>query len=362
MTRLLKITKLIGLLLLMALLIIILSLAITRFLRYQSSKITSENGIQESLYLEIGDLEQYIQIRGESTNNPIILFLHGGPGFPLSYLSYYFQSDLESDYTFVHWDQRGSGRTYYHNDGECGDLSPELLLSDVDELVDYLCNRFEQDNIYIMGQSWGTVLGTLYTQEHPEKVTAYIGVGQVTDFNEGKIQAAEAALAMINDNPEDVETISNAINHFKSEDAIETMDIKNLETMILASINYLKGHDEINPLKQMWLGLTSPSVTFNDLRWFMNASSTESIFTLEAPLIQYMYFDFDIDELPTDYEVPVYFISGGNDWITPYTMVARYLEQVDAPAKDMVIIEETGHTPFLDQPEKFAEALRSLLD
>ncbi|MDC7226021.1 MAG: alpha/beta hydrolase [Spirochaetales bacterium] len=362
--QILKIAKMLSLALLILLSAVILVIMLTRFINYHKTRITSELGIQEDLYIELGGIEQYLQIRGEDINNPVILFLHGGPGFPLSYLSYYYQPYLESDYTFVCWDQRGSGRTYYKNEVTENDLTPEQLLADTDELVEYICSRFQKEKVIIMGQSWGTVPGTLYTMKYPDKVESYIGVGQVIDFDAGKIEAAIAAktLAKKESIESDVTTLINEIENFSQASNINEIDIPGMEKMIRTSLNYLKGSDELNPLKTMWLGLTSPDVSINDLRWFKNASSTETIFKLEKNLINYMYYGFDIDVLDNQYDVPIYYISGGNDWITPYTMVKIYCNNLVAPSKDMIIIENTGHTPFLDQPESFADAVKLLLN
>lgn len=166
-------------------LLIALTIVFFRIHNSLQSKIDTNTGIQENIYITIGGIEQYLQIRGEDRDNPIILWLHGGPGFPLTYLTYYYQPALEKDYTIACWEQRGCGRTFYRNKGG-GNLTIEQLLADTDEVIDYLRERFGQEKIIIIGQSWGTVLGMDYINIHPEKVAAYIGVGQVTNFSQGK--------------------------------------------------------------------------------------------------------------------------------------------------------------------------------
>ncbi|MEG0692117.1 MAG: alpha/beta fold hydrolase [Oscillospiraceae bacterium] len=130
----------------------------------------TSGGINEECYIKLGRIEQYIQIRGQSKSNPIIVFLHGGPGNPNSNLSYYFQPYLVSDYTFVDWDQRGCGKSHMKNSSLNVDteLSTEILLADLDELVDYLRDKFEQDKVIIMGHSCGTLLGSKYALDNHE--------------------------------------------------------------------------------------------------------------------------------------------------------------------------------------------------
>ena len=83
-----------------------------RFGRYA---IRTADGVQEAAYLPIGGIEQYIRVRGRSRANPVLLVLHGGPGSTLGATACRWQGALEAAFTVVHWDQRGSGNTYYRD-------------------------------------------------------------------------------------------------------------------------------------------------------------------------------------------------------------------------------------------------------
>ena len=56
------------------------TLAVLRTRNARDYAITSQNGIDEGRYVAIGDIQQWITIRGENRDNPVLLFLHGGPG------------------------------------------------------------------------------------------------------------------------------------------------------------------------------------------------------------------------------------------------------------------------------------------
>lgn len=112
----------------------------------------------------------------------------------------------------------------------------------------------------------------------------------------------------------------------------------------------------------MWLGLTSPIMKLNDIKWFLNASSTENIIELETPLIDYMYYAFNIYDLAPSYDIPIYFIQGSNDFITPTDMVQDYFDELKCIKKEIVIQQDGGHTPFLDDPETFADTVLDLLN
>ena len=117
-----------------------------RFGRYA---IRTADGVQEAAYLPIGGIEQYIRVRGRSRANPVLLVLHGGPGSTLGATACRWQGALEAAFTVVHWDQRGSGNTYYR-DPAAPPPTVERLLSDLDELVDALRAAKDDGEIALM--------------------------------------------------------------------------------------------------------------------------------------------------------------------------------------------------------------------
>lgn len=343
-------------------LLIALTIVIFRIHNSLKSKIDTNIGIQEDTYITIDGIEQYLQIRGEDRNNPVILWIHGGPGFPLTYLTYYYQTALEKDYTVVCWEQRGCGRTFYRNKDN-SNLTVEQLLADTDGVIDYLRERFGQEKIVIIGQSWGTVLGMEYINIHPEKVSAYIGVGQVVNFFQGKIYAAECAMekAAANGNNEDAELLENCIEQLSGTGNIENLDIKSLEKMIITSLKHLRCRGEMSSMKQIFTAITSSDLSWNDVKWFLFASNSQNIITSQSSLVDYLYFQFDVVDLSERNDIPICFIQGDSDWITPTNLVDHYYSGVTAQKKEMITINNAGHTPFLDDPEQFCEAVKSFL-
>ena len=364
-------------LLISLLLLIILFLAVTIFIRHQNkiaSKIKTENGIQESTFIKLGGISQFITIRGRNTGNPVILVLHGGPGSPISFLGYHWQTGLETDYTIVNWDQRGCGRTFYENPvpkTKAGteikteaepvkELSAELLLADIDELVDYLTERFGQEKIIIMGHSWGTVLGSKYAMKHPEKAAAYIGVGQAVDMPAGETLAKDTAVlrAEAAGNQKYIDKLQTLYDHVAE---AKGSDMKGFIKMRGMTSKYLVSSGAMPGWQMIMTGLTSPDMSLRDLRWQLLAMlNTKQLFVYEASLLPAL-FEFNIYEDGTKFEIPAYFISGDGDWITPYPLVRKYAKVVTAPKKDMILIENTGHSPFLDNPAAFCKAVRKVL-
>ena len=141
---------------------------------------TSEGrSISQIEYVKIGGVEQCILIRSHDTRNPILLFLHGGPGMPMMYLGYKFQRPLEKYFTVVQWDRRGAGKTFYHNQPTAESMSTRQLIDDAYALIDTLRAKFEQKQVILVGHSFGTHLGSIMASERPELFSHYISIGQV---------------------------------------------------------------------------------------------------------------------------------------------------------------------------------------
>ncbi len=361
--KLMKILKWIGVSIAAILVLALGTVFITRAVKTGQTKINTENGIQESSYVELNGISQFVQIRGEDKENPVILMLHGGPGSPITFLSSYYQQGLEQDYTLVNFDQRGSGRTYYANLGQDIPLSMRDILSDIDALVDYLLERFGQEKVILLGHSWGTMLGSIYVKEHPEKVAAYIGVGQSVNSADGETFRANEAIrrAQVNGDDTAVQELSVLLGQYSAfKEGSKEAFLLSME-MREVSAPYFRYEGEISTPQTLWLGVSSPDMSLTDMRWFLDLNgSLEDFLALEGPLLEDCM-TFRLEELGSEYPVPVYYISGENDWITPVALVKEYYQTVEAPEKEMIILQNAGHSPFLDDSEAFCNAVAGVL-
>lgn len=130
--------------------------------------------------ISLGGINQWISIRTKDIQNPILLYLHGGPGTPVMPLFRHFQAPLENYFIVIQWDQRGAGKSFsWHIPKES--MTIEQFISDLHELIVLLCKRFNKEKIYLMGHSWGSVLGIKIVQRYPQLFHAYIGVGQASN-------------------------------------------------------------------------------------------------------------------------------------------------------------------------------------
>jgi len=362
--RFLKILRSVGLVLLGLVLLLCGIVGVARLLNLRDFRITSETGIEEHTFLELGGIEQFVQIRGECTSNPVIIAVHGGPANPLPHLAYQFQRELEKDYTIVHWDQRGSGRTYFKNTGvEQPDTSLELILSDMDQLVDYARERFSQDQVIVMGQSWGTIVGIHYVQRNPEKVSTFVSVSQVVSVLEGIELMADKALARAEQagNQRDVQELAGLIEKLQTVTDYSPELMRNFIRITTLTLRYLPYEYQQSIPRYAWNSATSPTISLTDLRWFLTIAQIERFEQIQSSILQ-TCFTFDARTQAPTLDVPVHFIVGSDDWITPATLTEAYFEAIDAPHKTLTILEGAGHSPDLEIPNQFQQAVIAALE
>jgi len=150
--------------------------------------INTRNGIIEAGFHSIGDIEQWIQIRGEDRSNPVLLFLHGGPSMSMIPFTYRAMRPWEKQFTVVHWDQRGAGRTYIHNAGTKSPASNiERIIADGLEVAAYLRRHLYKEKIIVIGESFGSVVGVEMARRRPDLFYAYIGTGQIVNMAQTQV-------------------------------------------------------------------------------------------------------------------------------------------------------------------------------
>jgi pimeloyl-ACP methyl ester carboxylesterase len=294
--------------------------------------------------LSLGGLDQSILIRGRDRTAPIVLFLHGGPGMPMMYLAHEFQRGLEDAFVAVQWDQRGAGKSY-SDEIPIETMNVEQVLCDARELIDHLRNRFDQDKIFLAGHSWGSYLGMLLVKRHPELFHAYIGIGQVTDPERSReIQARFIRARALEEGRTDA---------IADLDSLRSPGQAAHEKWLFEFGGEL--HESTNWLPFLFVGLRSPEYTFVDCFKIAPGSNFSS------KHMKYNTIDGSLMDEVTAVDVPVYFFTGRHDYTTPFELINRYFELIDAPAKTMVWFENSAHFPFFEEPERFAEQMKTVL-
>jgi pimeloyl-ACP methyl ester carboxylesterase len=291
--------------------------------------------------VSLGGWDQYVLIRGHDPANPILLFLHGGPGMPMMYLAHVFGRGLERDFLVVHWDQRGAGKSY-SPDVPIETMNVEQFLADARQLIAALQARYGSEKVYLAGHSWGSYLGVLLAQRHPELLHAYIGIGQVVDDR----RAAEIADAWL------LERARLTANDEALRELQERGDAVR-EKWLFKFGGELHRHTSWMPF--LITGLFSPEYSLRDA---VNVGKGSSF---SSRHMRYNAVSGPLLEEVTQLQVPVYLFSGRHDYVTPAQLVEAYYEALSAPSKRIVWFEQSAHFPFFEEPERFVEELRRVV-
>jgi proline iminopeptidase len=305
-------------------------------------RITTPNGISEAGFVRVRGVEEWVQIRGEDRNNPVILFLHGGPGYTAIPFNYASMRPWERQFTIVHWDQRGAGRTYIHNGRSHGpDHTIDSMVADGIVMAEYVRRRLHKDKIILVGHSWGSILGTEMARRRPDLFYAYVGTGQVVDIPRNEIgsywglmqrvraagdKAAEAKLKAIGAPP------------------YQHNEQMGRERDILAKFP--------PPLEKDWTWterrtlLFAPGYSLRD-SWDMT-NQQDMNGTLMNQVMKY-----DVTARGTTFQIPMFYIQGAEDLMTPTSLVKDYFARVQAPHKELILVPGAGHQAINVASDRF---------
>ena len=324
-----------------------------KFLRERNARmyvITAANGIDEATYVKIGGIEQWITIRGDDRNNPVLLFLHGGPGDatnPWGYAA--FRSWLKY-FTVVQWDQRGAGRTFGRNGASSAStITPDRMVQDGIELSEWLKKRLHKDKIVLVGHSWGSVLGFFMVKARPDLFYAFVGTGQVgAEFSRSSAVAYTALLerASSQGNLQTVQELKE----------IGPPPYKGGKGFgVLHKWAMLSERADVFLASALGFALTAPGYSVQDINdWFDGQIASGE--HLEP------YFDeLDRQLLGGKLAVPVFVIQGAEDYTTPVSLAKTYLNSLHAPRKGFATIEDAGHFAVFTKQDEFLKVLRAQL-
>lgn len=303
-------------------------------------------GIDDLEAVEIGGMKQWVSVRGASPKNPIILFLHGGPGSPMMAESWTFQRPWEDFFTVVQWDQRGSGKTFSsaHRKVDRG-MSIAQMETDTDVLIQFLRQKYGKRKIFLLGHSWGSILGLRIAEHHPEWLYAYIGVGQVVNIRDNERTGYQLTLQR-----------ARALKDAAAIKALEAIapypgvdgSIPMRKTIIerkwdVALGGMLYGHSSDDEVQRWAL---SPDYSAYDV---VSAELGEQS-TVKSLWPQLGTVNFDT---VTRFRCPIFIFVGGQDRTTPASLAEEYLSEIHAPEKRLFLIKRAAHYVFMERPGLF---------
>jgi pimeloyl-ACP methyl ester carboxylesterase len=296
--------------------------------------------IAETCYLHLGDLDQWVMIRGESISNPVLILLHGGPGFPEVRFFRTFNATLESSFTVVYWEQRGTHKSFHHGIS-ASTMTIEQFISDLDELVEIVCKRLKKSKVVIYGHSWGSALGVLYAARFPEKVLTYVGSGQVADIPTSELSSYLFVLAEARrrNKPKALRELRGigAPPHTAKKMMVQRKWLIRFLGVargmsLWEFVRIALGRPESSPF-DLWRILQGMSFSVNSM-W-------DEITNLNL-----------IEQVP-ELKMPVFFFLGRHDRVVDAKTSSFYFETLIAPSKKLVWFENTTHDPASEEAEKF---------
>jgi proline iminopeptidase len=306
------------------------------------------NAIDESGFVRIGGIDQWVSIRGEDRSNPVLVVLHGGPGAGFHLIGYEAMRPLEADFTVVQWDQRGAGRTFGRNGAEgSGPMSINRMAADGVEVIQHALARTGQQKAVVLGASWGSILGVEVARLRPDLLHAYVGAGQVVDMSANEAVGYAGLVARLRARGETKAEARLA--------AIGPPPYPDL-SVLLKQRRILMAHPPASERDFLRRALTAalfaPDTGVRDIRDWV-AGQNFSIRRLYGAMMAYS----DRVAAPS-VPVPVVIIQGDEDIQTPTSLARAYFESLQAPEKAFVLIPGGGHTAILAMPEAFHAALR----
>lgn len=305
------------------------------------------DGVHFDGFVTIGGIRQYVSVRGRHKDAPIILFLHGGPGFTSIPTSYVFMAPWEEYFTVAQYDQRGAGKTYGANDPE--KIRPTMtmarMLDDAEEMAAWLRKTYGRDKIVLMGHSWGSILGVKLAQRHPDWFYAYVGIGQGVEFGKSEAAGYRATLAKAEKagNAQAVAELK-ALAPFPDA-AHPERNLQNLgkERRWLAFYHGATWRGTENDYDE--IGRLSPDITAKD--WDDRNKGLNFSLGVLWPEVEKLDFSNT-----TDFGCPVFLFEGRHDLNVNADLAAQWFKTIKAPRKKLIWFEDSGHQVFEEEPGK----------
>ncbi|MEP6898732.1 MAG: alpha/beta hydrolase [Rhodanobacter sp.] len=307
--------------------------------------------LDEKGFVTIGGIEQWITVKGDSCANPVILFISGGPGNPLSVYSDAVYGAWSKHFTLVQWDQRGAGKTFGRSPPAAGAvLTIEQMRDDGNQLAAYLAHRYGKNKVILWGSSWGSVLAVHMAKIHPELFYAYLGTSQLVSTRENEaasyanlLKLARAAddkpsLAVLEgvgkppwDNPRSFGKVRRVIRKYEAK--------------------------VTTPAPKAWW---APVAEYNTPKALADYAAGEdySFLNFVGMHNDGMASQIDLPALGTDFAIPMFFVEGAHDLLALPGIAQRYYASLQAPQKYLVILEHAGHDPNQDVVDAEYKILR----
>lgn len=305
------------------------------------------NGLAVLERIPVSETRQWVLVRSEDVANPVVLFLHGGPGTAMLTLLRKNARPLEKHFTVVNWDQRGAGKSFAAGQDPDG-MTIARFVEDVIDLSSHLARRFQQRKILLVGHSWGTAIGLLAVAKRPDLFSGYVGIGQFSNAAEGERISYEWTL----------EQAQRAMDRTSVRKLTEIgpppYTGSNWRSKFMTQRQILARHGgELYGSRVGALGVVLRNVVFSREYTLMDRINVfRGIFRSVQALMPELW-TLDLFAIVPAVQVPVYFCLGRHDYEVPSILSARYFEALEAPRKQLLWFESSAHLPNTEEKDKF---------
>jgi pimeloyl-ACP methyl ester carboxylesterase len=298
--------------------------------------------------VNLNGTEQWMSIRGKDVNKPVLLFLAGGPGGSQLVTARRALGALEDHFVVVNWEQPGAGKSFDVIDRST--LTPERYITDGITLVQHLRERFDEEKVYLLGESWGSALGVWMVQRNPELFHAFIGTGQMVAFLENDLMCYDFVLNVLDEHG-DTEKLEQLKQQGPPPYYGEGVAMKEA-AFLMETFNYMNADpniadDGFNTFQDL---AGSEYGLYDKVNWFRGALET-----MDVVYPQLWEVDFRIQA--TKLEVPMYFLLGRHDVNAPPVLAEEYIELLEAPHKELIWFERSGHNPWVTESAEFVDVM-----
>ncbi|HZZ68298.1 MAG TPA: alpha/beta hydrolase [Phenylobacterium sp.] len=315
-------------------------------------KILTPNGVERLEAVRIGGIEQWVSVRGADRRNPVLLHIHGGPGYISIPMSWWFSRGWEEYFTVVQWDQRAAGKTQLINDPAtiAPTLTFERMVADAEEMVGWARQTLGKEKIFVTGHSWGSYLGLQLAQRHPDWLHAYIGVGQITDFPESERRGWRFAMdaARREGNAAAIRDLESIAPYSPPGQIVPLKDIYTQRRWVEfygGTMAYRHGNQAEGDLADL-----SPDYTDAEIGRIWEGNAFGERYLLQKLL------SLDLSQVRT-LKCPLIVFAGRHDMNVNADLAAQWFATVTAPAKHLVWFEHSAHLPMTEERGKYLVSL-----
>lgn len=316
--------------------------------------------VQLSQMVEINGSPQLLDIRGNSSDLPIMLFVHGGPGSAETMLVNHYNQSLQDYFLVANWDQRGAGASYVKQVPPAETMTLDQFLADTHAVTIYLKETFQKNKIFLVGHSWGSLLGIVTAQRYPEDYYAYVGIGQVAQWDRSEALNYQGVYQMAQQ-----EQNADAIRELQSISSppYETYDYKDVAKIVLerkwnayygGAIHALRGDTLVPAL----ITLIQESEVYQQFGVTPELYMAANNFSIALMLSQ---MGANPQDMVKEVAIPVYIIGGQWDGQVNTTVAKAYFDELKAPQKQFFLFEQSAHMACLEEPEKFHDIMVNIV-